>query len=157
MESEAASLDACQSKHKTLSMQCLPICIRTRNWLYDAHECSSFHKTVRRKPNLHHLTCANILLFSPLCRFTCNTCGKRFVRKYNWLRHSREHEREKKFICETCNKKFHRAYYLTEHKRVHTGLLLRICLTLFLISKKNIFRRATLFVHNMRQNIGNKD
>lgn len=54
-------------------------------------------------------------------RFTCNTCGKRFVRKYNWLRHSREHEREKKFTCDICNKKFHRAYYLTEHKRVHTG------------------------------------
>ena len=73
-----------------------------------------------------HLTCAN-KHFHPFFvrRFTCNTCGKRFVRKYNWLRHSREHEREKKFECETCKKKFHRAYYLTEHKRVHTGSLRR--------------------------------
>ena len=72
-----------------------------------------------------HLTCANKTFVSIFIvfRFTCNTCGKRFVRKYNWLRHSREHEREKKFECETCKKKFHRAYYLTEHKRVHTGSL----------------------------------
>ena len=74
---------------------------------YAASSSSSIHPSIHLSLNKH--------------RFTCNTCGKRFVRKYNWLRHSREHEREKKFTCDICNKKFHRAYYLTEHKRVHTG------------------------------------
>lgn len=53
--------------------------------------------------------------------YTCDHCGCQFARKYNWLRHAREHETPKRYRCDDCGKVFHRAYYLTEHKRSHTG------------------------------------
>lgn len=40
---------------------------------------------------------------------------------YFQVRHTREHETDKKFSCNQCGKTFHRAYYLKEHARSHTN------------------------------------
>lgn len=62
-----------------------------------------------------------IIIYNVFWKLSGNHCGCQFVRKYNWLRHTREHEKEKRYTCTYCGKKFHRAYYLTEHRRVHSG------------------------------------
>ncbi|CAH0385004.1 unnamed protein product [Bemisia tabaci] len=66
---------------------------------------------------------ATQLLFSGLESqigdFICDTCGKKFLRKDSFKRHSENHGAVKKFSCNECPKAFFRKDLLKRHMRSH--------------------------------------
>ena len=51
----------------------------------------------------------------------CKTCGKKFKKPSQLLRHERIHNGEKPFVCNVCEKAFNQKNSLDLHSRKHTG------------------------------------
>ncbi|RWS26822.1 zinc finger protein 236-like protein [Leptotrombidium deliense] len=51
----------------------------------------------------------------------CDTCGKKFKKKSQLIRHTRVHSGERPFICSVCGKGFTQKNSLETHKAKHTG------------------------------------
>ncbi|KAJ3089250.1 hypothetical protein HK102_006834 [Quaeritorhiza haematococci] len=50
--------------------------------------------------------------------FMCKTCGARFSRSHDLLRHEKIHSKEKPFVCEACGRRFSRRDALRRHEKV---------------------------------------
>ena len=58
-------------------------------------------------------------------KYTCEICGKSYIRSWSYYGHMREHASgEKQHKCEVCNKVFNYASNLRQHMLIHTGNLL---------------------------------
>ncbi|KAM4524955.1 uncharacterized protein PAE49_001062 isoform 2-T2 [Odontesthes bonariensis] len=53
--------------------------------------------------------------------YRCSECGKQFLYKLSFKKHSRVHTEEKAFGCNECGKRFNKKSHLQSHMRVHTG------------------------------------
>ena len=51
----------------------------------------------------------------------CKTCGKKFKKPSQLVRHERIHNGEKPFVCNICEKAFNQKNSLDLHSRKHTG------------------------------------
>ncbi|PVD18293.1 hypothetical protein C0Q70_20842 [Pomacea canaliculata] len=54
--------------------------------------------------------------------FTCDTCGKVYLRKETLAKHCKTHLGIKPFQCHVCCKRFTQKIHLTVHSRLHTGI-----------------------------------
>uniref|UniRef100_A0A3B5M6N2 C2H2-type domain-containing protein n=1 Tax=Xiphophorus couchianus TaxID=32473 RepID=A0A3B5M6N2_9TELE len=70
---------------------------------------------------LHHHSIQKDMTHSEIrSTFSCEDCGKTFIRKYNFNRHKRIHTEQKSFCCELCEERFNRKSNLSTHVRSHT-------------------------------------
>ncbi|RUS86189.1 hypothetical protein EGW08_006035 [Elysia chlorotica] len=61
--------------------------------------------------------------------FECSLCGKRFTTKQNLQQHGMSHSEEKPFACKLCNKAYKQKRHLERHMLAHTGIKLFECPT----------------------------
>ena len=55
-------------------------------------------------------------------KYTCEICGKVYLRPWSYYGHMREHAAgDKQHTCEVCNKQFQNVNNLKQHMLVHTG------------------------------------
>lgn len=57
-------------------------------------------------------------------RFHCAICGQQFIKKFNMMKHERNHEKISELKCdfEGCVALFRTKYNLARHKRIHLKL-----------------------------------
>ncbi|XP_030050233.1 zinc finger protein 182 [Microcaecilia unicolor] len=75
--------------------------------------------------------------------FLCETCGRRFDRKYCLLIHQRSHIGHKRFPCSECGKCFIQKFILKLHQKIHTEKKTFTCIE----CKKCFSRKESLVIH----------
>jgi hypothetical protein len=66
-------------------------------------------------------------------KYTCDICGKSYIRSWSYYGHMREHASgEKQHKCEVCSKVFNYASNLRQHMLIHTGILTSQILPVFI-------------------------
>ena len=79
-------------------------------------------KTANRKPLL---ICQQMHMGGK--SFECNSCGKAFSSKSNFVVHQETHEEAKPYKCDGCGKDSSNKSYLVAHQRTHKGEQLHEC------------------------------
>lgn len=68
-------------------------------------------------------------------KYTCEICGKVYLRPWSYYSHMREHAAgDKNHTCEICNKQFQNVNNLKQHMLIHTGNVLT-----YLIDLSSVF------------------
>ena len=57
----------------------------------------------------------------------CKTCGKHFIKSWQFRMHERIHTGEKPYQCVICSKQFARKHSLIRHQKIHTDPKLHEC------------------------------